>query len=311
MKRRTLQRLEAADVTPLDRADHKAFRPNGVISMNPGMTRAETVLAAYERGGRLPHAVLVEGRPAENVLEFAKKVAALALCSSDGARPCGVCRDCLKTERGVHPDLSVVLGGDKARSFLIDSVRAVRQEAYIRPSEAESRVFLLHNVQNMTAQAQNALLKIVEEPPKSVYFVMTCENKSTLLPTLLSRVAVLTVDGKDEEASDMRQKAKEALDILLTGKEFDALVLFSSYERDRTGFAALLKALKGEAAARLAFGTKQNTLDRYERDKLFKLAAAAEELEAALGQNAGGLLLTAIMPVLYSQITFQRKNYYD
>ncbi len=260
--------------------------------------RAEKILAAYGAGRRLPHAVLIEGRPAESALEFAKKVAAVALCSSKDAWPCGECRDCMKTARGVHPDLTVVLGGDKARSFHIDSVRAVRQEAYVKPSESESRVFLLHNVQNMTAQAQNALLKIVEEPPGTVYFVMTCENKATLLPTLLSRVSVISLDDGGATDTEVRQKARETLDVLMQGKELDALARFAPYERDRVGFAALLAALKDACAAQLAAGTKNGALGRDERDRLFRISAAAEELELALGQNVGGLLLTALLPVL-------------
>jgi DNA polymerase-3 subunit delta' len=259
--------------------------------------RAEAIFSSYAESGRLPHATLVECQSAENALEFAKRLAAAALCRGEKPRPCGACRDCVKLSHGVHPDLAVISGGEKAKSFHVDAIRDIRQDAHVKPSEADCRVFVLQNAQNMTAQAQNALLKIIEEPPNGVYFVLTCENRATLLATLLSRLAVLPLESGADTGNDgeRAQKAKELLDMLAAGREFDSLAALSAYERDRAGLAALLAAIKAEAASRLAAAVKDNQAIRSEQEKLLGLIENAERLEAALAANVSGLLLTSMI----------------
>lgn len=194
----------------------------------------------------------------------------------------------------MHPDIIVYSGGDRARSFHIDAVREARQEAYIRPNEAERKVFILENAQNMTVQAQNALLKIIEEPPANVVFILTCENKAALLQTVLSRVSVVTLD-LPREAGDpgIAEQAEKILRELLTGSELEVLAAFSAYERDRPGLAALLGALRDAAAARMKGQAAQNK--PAELLRLLKTVGIIDEMKAALDQNAGGLILTAIL----------------
>jgi hypothetical protein len=240
--------------------------------------------------------LLVECQNADEALLFAKKLAAMALCRGEMPRPCGTCRDCVKLAHGVHPDLAVVAGGEKAKSFHMDTVREIRQDAQFKPSEADCRVFLLQNAQNMTVQAQNALLKIIEEPPNGVYFILTCENRAVLLATLLSRLAVLPLEGGDiERGGEPGQKAKVFLDMLAAGHEFEALAAISAYERDRTGLAALIAAIKAEAASRLCASAKEGHALRSEREKLLGLLENAESLEAALAMNVSGMLLTSML----------------
>ena len=100
---------------------------------------------------------------------------------------------------GGHPDITEVGGDGAARSFHIDAVRAVRDSAYVLPNEAPRRVILLVGAHNMTEQAQNALLKILEEPPAHVAFILTCENRAQLLPTVLSRSVCVALAGVPEE----------------------------------------------------------------------------------------------------------------
>ena len=105
------------------------------------------------------------------------------------------------------------MGGDgSARSFHIDAVRAVREDAYVLPNEAPRRAILLIGAHNMTEQAQNALLKILEEPPSHVVFLLTCDNRAQLLPTVQSRSVCIPLGGVPEEEALplLRQRLPDA-----------------------------------------------------------------------------------------------------
>lgn len=264
--------------------------------------RARSSLDACLRSGRLPHAVLVEDSEGS---VFAREIAKAALCSADGEKPCGHCRDCFKAEKGAHPDMIIAAGGEKALSFHIDAIRELRREAYIRPNEAERKVFILENAHNMTVQAQNALLKIIEEPPSRVMFILVCENRAAMLETVLSRVTVFSpgetadaADGEQEEDGP-RAKTASALDALLSGSECEALAAFAPYERDRAGMARFLAAMREEAAARVLDGARAGNEPRGQRERLIGIIGIIDELELALKQNTGGLLMTVMLPAMF------------
>lgn len=256
-------------------------------------------LSGYLKAGRLSHAILIEGGDA---LKHAKALAKTVLCSGE-ARPCGACRDCVKVEKDIHPDLLYFSGGDRQRSFHVDAVREIRKEAYLRPNEAEAKVFILENAQNMTVQAQNALLKIIEEPPQGITFILTCDNKAALLDTVLSRVSSFSfgdVPGSGENRQDpaFMEKAAEIINALLSGEELAAMAVFSAYERDRGGFEQLLDAVRRKATDELLTLIRQGAKGTDETVRaLMKIAGVADDLKTGLSQNAGGLIMTAMLPV--------------
>lgn len=160
-----------------------------------GNDDAKAHIAARLSAGSLPHALLLEGPIGSGRRTMARLIAAAAVCREGGERPCGRCAACQKSLRAIHPDITELGGTEEARSFHIDAVRALREEAYILPNEAPVRVFILCDVQTMTEQAQNALLKLLEEPPAHVRLILTCENRSQLLETVRSRLFSVTLGG--------------------------------------------------------------------------------------------------------------------
>ncbi|MBQ2846830.1 MAG: hypothetical protein IJE74_01050 [Clostridia bacterium] len=143
--------------------------------------------ALYSR--RFPHAAILEGSSPEERMKLAKKIAAALVCSGAEA-PCGACPDCRKASVDSHADILIYSVEDKPKAFKVDTVREIRSKAYIVPNEADRKVFILENSHTMGVEGQNAILKILEEPPSYVNFILLCSSKSGFLPTVLSRSTV-------------------------------------------------------------------------------------------------------------------------
>lgn len=161
-----------------------------------GNVAAKQQLGAMIDAGRFPHALLLEGEAGSGRRMLAACIARAAVCREPDftRRPCGVCAACQKT---THPDI-VTFGGDGA-ALSVDTIRRLREEAYVLPNESPYRVMILAQAHTMTPQAQNALLKILEEPPAHVLFVLTCNNRSQLLQTICSRCVCIPVSPVEWE----------------------------------------------------------------------------------------------------------------
>lgn len=162
-----------------------------------GNEKVKDSLTRLIQSGRLPHAIVFEGTEGLGKRTLAKALALELFCrnSDDGA--CRQCPQCSKVIQGIHPDLYEYTAPGGSRSFSVDKVRQIRDDVFIRPNEAEYKIYILGNCQCMTEQAQNALLKILEEPPSYAVFILIVDTKSALLETVLSRSAVFTLEGAD------------------------------------------------------------------------------------------------------------------
>ena len=164
----------------------------------PGRKELEKTLSAAIGEGLLSHAVLIEGEKGTGKRELAIWLAKALLCKS-AKRPCGSCAICRKIEDGNHPDVEIYDGSGFARSFHIESIREIKNSLWLAPNESEQKVYILLEIQNMTAEAQNALLKSLEEPPEHARFIMTCDNRRSLLDTIISRATVYTLEPPTRE----------------------------------------------------------------------------------------------------------------
>ena len=144
-------------------------------------------LTALSDAGRLPHAVVFESSDEKLSRQTALEFAAAALCESDGSRPCGKCSSCRKVRDNIHPDAVSVAASNGRIAVGVGEIRRVISDCYIKPNEARGKVYMIFD--KMTPEAQNALLKILEEPPQNVRFVITAEKSTLLLKTVLSRCA--------------------------------------------------------------------------------------------------------------------------
>ena len=158
-------------------------------------------LSLLLQGGRFPHALILEGGAGQEKTEAALFLARAAVCTGEN-KPCGHCPGCRKALASSHPDIYVAGGGAAARSFHVEAIRFIRSDAYIKPNEAPRKVYVLLEAQTMSEQAQNALLKILEEPPENVLFLLTVPSASALLATVRSRSQLLTLAAPQQTHAD-------------------------------------------------------------------------------------------------------------
>lgn len=145
----------------------------------------------------LVHAVLLKGEAGLGKRTLTRLMGKTILCEeATSMRPCGKCKSCQMAVAEEHPDLIEIspgerIGGSSSRSktssILVDDIRAMIQMSSVRPLMGEKKVFLVDHADQMTVQAQNSLLKTLEEPPENTVFLMTCEHTESLLPTVISR----------------------------------------------------------------------------------------------------------------------------
>ena len=176
-----------------------------------GQTAALGMIAAMVRGQVPPHAILLVGLDGVGKTTLALDLAAGLLCEADPeARPCRACRSCRMVERDGHPDLhrlapvgpgrQVVIGGPEAR---FRGVRDLIGDLALMPVEGRARVAIIEGADRMNEDAQSALLKTLEEPPRGAVIVLCADQETRLLPTVRSRCARIRlglVRSRDIEA---------------------------------------------------------------------------------------------------------------
>lgn len=150
----------------------------------------ECLLMLTER--RMAHALIIEGDDGLGKSTLARLIAQGAVCTCDTPLK-GKCVHCIKASRAVHPDITVAVPSGKGGVLTVGDIRLVRENAYIDANEASRRVFILEDCDSMLPAAQNALLKVFEEPPAGAMFILTCRTRLALLETIRSRARVLTM----------------------------------------------------------------------------------------------------------------------
>ena len=152
---------------------------------NPGT--ALSLIFSEIKAGTLPKTFLIEGKDESSRSLAARYCAAALICSSEKI-PCLTCNSCMKVLDGRHPDVTVIAPSED-RKVSVEDIRKVRLDAGISPFEADCKIIIFEQAQTLNIQSQNALLKILEEPPKSVYFILTSPSSKLLLATVDSRCA--------------------------------------------------------------------------------------------------------------------------
>lgn len=154
-----------------------------------GNERLKENLAQSVARGHISHFYLISGPEGSGKHTLARLLGAAILCQGRD-KPCLHCNPCRKVMDGNHPDFITVDDPEK-KTVTVELIRQARADMYIQPNESAYKIYLFPRAQDMGIPGQNALLKVLEEPPKYGVFLLLTDNPDKLLPTVRSRCTEL------------------------------------------------------------------------------------------------------------------------
>lgn len=208
-----------------------------------------TVLS-FVSAGRIPHAIMIEGDDLSKASLLADFIAASAVCSEKNP-PCGACDNCRRAAAKSHPDIDYISPEDGKKEIGIKQIRRVRADAYVKPHSADMRVFIIGQAHRLNEESQNAFLKVLEEPPQGVVFILITPSKTKLLDTVVSRCVVLSLYSASAQNGDYTETAKQFLNLLISGTEYEMLKLLAPLEKDRLAAEEFFNALSLECVEKI------------------------------------------------------------
>ena len=248
-------------------------------------------LRSAAQKGRLSHFYLISGPEGSGKHTLARILSAALLCGNNH-RPCMGCNACRKVMANTHPDLITVTDPEH-KNVAVRLVREMRDDMFIRPNEGEKKIYLFP--QELGIEGQNALLKILEEPPSYGVFILLTDSPEKLLPTVRSRATELRLQGLPREQlraqlqKDFPQAEDESLEAAIDrsggylGQAKTILEQGNSTSEQTENF---LSAFAHKDAVLLT--TMLVAMERWNRDKLLpELTVWAEHLQQALVCRSG------------------------
>ena len=172
---------------------------------------------------RAAHAYIFSGEAGTGKKYIAKLFAMALQCEAGGEEPCMECKSCRMALAGNHPDILFV-SHEKPASVGVDEIREqVVEDADIRPYCSKKKIYIVPDASKMTVQAQNALLKTLEEPPAYCHIMLIADNTDVLLPTIRSRCVEMNIHPATEEET----RSYLIGEMLLPDHEAQMLAVFS------------------------------------------------------------------------------------
>lgn len=266
-------------------------------------------LDSFFSDGRKPHAMLIDGGSREEREALSLLAAKMLVCENPRITPCGECENCRKAKEKIHPDIITVKKPDDKKHFVKDDVKRMVGEAYLTPNEASTKVYIISEVQLMTEESQNLLLKILEEPPVYTSFILTAQTANAVIGTVLSRVVRLRL-GKTARA-DYSEKAESVVsalvDALASPYEIDKIVATAALDGNKQLTAEVLDMLclvlrdaiaiktLGNSAVSTEITETHSIAQRLSLGKLLDMYDKVSALLRSLENNPNYTLLSAVL----------------
>lgn len=249
--------------------------------------------------GRISHFYLLSGPKGSGKHTLAKLLSAGILCESGGDKPCMVCPACRKVMKDLHPDV-ITIDDPEKKTVPVDLIRKAREDIFVQPNEGNYKIYIFPRGQDMGIPGQNALLKVLEEPPKYGVFLLLCDNPEKLLPTVRSRGTEFSLQPVSREVltAYLKKKYPDAEEKKIagavsrsggfTGQAEEIL----SREDDPTLLPFARAFVRG---SRLAMTELLVPLEKKKRDELIPIVDGwIELLEGALSFRSGGSAPSAL-----------------
>jgi len=205
------------------------------------------------------------------------------VCSGGGmVKPCMKCADCDKAARRIHWDITFVDRLPPSRNILVDQIRELKKDVIVVPNDTDRKAYVINDADTMNISAQNALLRILEEPPAHAVFILKTDNPSALLPTVRSRCVELKYPREpDAPGAAAMDAANEFVSALEQGNAALTMYMFRLEKLEKSVFTAFLDAARGLTAAKMRAALSGDPDVPFERLKLAEsvLVKAGEMLD--------------------------------
>ena len=180
-----------------------------------------------------PNALIILSPDSETNKQFVKEVALSFFC--DKHNICESCEGCVKTEKGTNPDLLLY---PKDKAFQVSDAKEIVDSAIMAPMIFENKVYVINDIDISTIAAQNKILKVLEEPPASVKFILTATNETKVLQTIMSRCVKISLSAQD------KQVLKNFIQPKCSDEDFDIAYSFGEGYLGKILFALENKSFK-------------------------------------------------------------------
>lgn len=268
--------------------------------------------------GTVPSAIIIEGSSPQKRLEEAMYIAKALVCVSDIKKPCGECSACAKASNNSHPDIFVLDCDEQRKNIKVDEIRSIREDAFVLPNEANKKVYIIPNAGLMNEQAQNALLKVFEEPPEYACFILTESSRNAFLETIRSRAMIMDL-GKNEEVRDeaVCEMTRKLTDAVCDMYELKLLELIPQFEKDKSKLllkktlpelavvfrdAIVIKSHSDKTVSCYPQGAEKTAV-KFTVNQLLKLIRACDDIANTIEKNGNyNLILTRLCAKLRGAI---------
>ena len=217
------------------------------------MISTEANTLECRNSNKLSHAYIASGALADSL-------AMSAVCSGVGKRPCMKCTHCDKSSRGLHPDITIIKKQDKKREIRIEQIRELKTDVIVVPNEADKKAYVINDADSMNENAQNALLRMLEEPPSHAVFILKTSSPAQLLQTVRSRCVELKSKTADTQPdSEITELVKSFFSALSKGDLELVKLMFRLEKLDKELFDVFLTAARDQAAEKLRISSPDGT----------------------------------------------------
>ena len=276
----------------------------------------ETAILSLIRSGRIPHTLIIEGGDQDERSSAALLLTAGAVCKSN-ERPCLCCAACRKVLDGNHPDVFLPEPSKNLKSGIL-SLKDLRDgclsQISIKPNEADCKVTVFAEADRLLREdSQNALLKSIEEPPQSLYFIFTAESAKALLLTIRSRARIITLKRPQITDEESEAAAAAVIDGIVSLYEYDllrALHALSDKGRMQGALSAVIEKLRQTLSFYSGIVTDDPCVKKLsrklDRTRTVALIEVTGEAVNKLKTNVNLQLLTTWLSSQYRRITWQK-----